>query len=289
MDIAGHKISGWWIVGGGVGLVVAYVFYKHMSASASSASGSASSSSAIDPVTGLPYSQDNQIDPMTGLTYLAEAQQYGSVQAAEEQVTSGAAYYGQTGTSGVDDSGYPTYTATGTATTGTTYSTNAQWAQAVTAGLTDLGYNSTDVSAALGLYFQSQPLGSGSDGVSYLSIVQAAIAEFGPPPVGTFPVIGSTGTGTGTGKGSGTAPEAVTGLTITPRSHTAIVASWKPSSGATSYSFQITPKDTASHNIGERTSYDVGGLKKKTPYVVHVAAVNSAGSSAYATASYTTK
>src|SRR5215469_1554067 len=49
----------------------------------------------INPVTGLAYSQDTATDPVTGLPYLSEAEQYGSVQAAEAAVS---AYGLSTGT-----------------------------------------------------------------------------------------------------------------------------------------------------------------------------------------------
>jgi hypothetical protein len=219
VNIGGHKINKWWLIGGAGGAVGVWYLYKR-SASGSSSSGSATAGgtdpSATDPVTGLPYSEDDQVDPITGLEYLQEAQEYGSVQAAEEMVTSGSAYYGQTGTGGVLDSGSPTLSGVNSTSTsnGSSFSTNAAWAQAVTAGLVQLGYSSTDVAAALGLFFAGSPLGSGTDGVSYAQIVQAAEAEFGPPPVGSYSIItepssgGSTtttGTGTGTtGTGTGT-------------------------------------------------------------------------------------
>jgi hypothetical protein len=191
VNIAGKKINNWWLVGGAAGAIGVFIIVKRGGLGGSKAS--SSSSSATDPLTGLPYAQDNATDPITGMTYLAEAQQYGSVAAAEQASSSGVGQSVGGGTS-AQTSGYPTWypgQGGGGAPTGNSYSTNAQWAQAVTAGLTNLGYSPTDVAAALGLYFQSQPLGSGADGVSYLSIVQAAIAEFGPPPVGTFPLTGT--------------------------------------------------------------------------------------------------
>jgi hypothetical protein len=316
LKIAGKKISNWWLIGGAVGAVAVYLVVKHAGsgASSSSAAGSASSSS-VDPVTGLPYSEDNSTDPATGLTYLQEAQEYGSVQAAEEAVTSGSAYYGESGTGDLVDTGVPTESYTGSTTpTPGTYSTNAAWAQAVTAGLTDLGYAPTDISAALGLYFQSQPLGSGSDGVSYLAIVQAAIAEFGPPPVGTFPLTAapSSGGGVGSGTGGATPPveiskptKAPSGLTIDNTSATTISASWKPVEGATAYTLGITPAPKGGaaggppnrgpppdkhargvHNIGARTQYNVAGIVKGTTYTVTVAAVNSGGTGPSATHSF---
>jgi hypothetical protein len=293
-EIAGKKISNWWLIGGGVGIVVVFYLYKKGGLGLGSSS-SASGSSATDPVTGLPYSEDNTIDPTTGMTYLQEAQEYGSVSAAEQAVSSGAGLLG-TGQAAAVDSGFPTISqVSGEAPVGASYSTDAQWAQSVTAGLTDLGYSPTDIAAALGLYFQSQPLGSGADGVSYLSIVQAAIAEFGPPPVGTFPLVGTGGSGTGTGTGKGTPPPvkkpaaAPSGLDVISQSPTLITADWRPVSGATAYELQVTPRDSAPHNIGARTSYNVGSLKPKTKYTVHVAAVNSGGTGPYATKTITTR
>jgi hypothetical protein len=210
MKIAGHEINNWWLIGGGGGLVLVIYLYKRGSSSSNSSTTAANSASAIDPVTGLPYSEDSQIDPLTGMTYLAEAQEYGSVSAAEAAVSSGSAYgssYGaDNGYSGT--AGYPTLNATGgTTVNGTSYATNAAWSQAVTTGLVGLGYSAADVSAALGLFFAGQPLGVAPDGVSYATIVQAAEAEFGLPPQGTYQIIaaptGSTGAGT-TGGGSTT-------------------------------------------------------------------------------------
>lgn len=205
VKIFGHTVSTPAAVAiGGGSLVAVWFAYKQHQASASAAS--ASSPSATDPVTGLPYSQDQVTDPLTGLTYLAEAQQYGSVAAAEQALSASSAAN--------DTSGYAGYTgssaSSGTITTTPAgYATNAQWAQAVQAGLTGIGYTASDVSAALGLYLASLPETSAQAG-----IVDTALAEYGPPPVGSFTVIlaaptgptgsGSTGTGTSTGTGSGT-------------------------------------------------------------------------------------
>jgi hypothetical protein len=189
VKIAGKKINNWYLIGGGVGVAAVIFLYRRHSGSGAAGS---SPASGTNPLTGLPYAQDNQVDPATGMSYLQEAQQYGSVAAAEQAAGSGQGYLAG-GQAGGVTSGYPAFgqvTSTGTP-GGTSWSSNAQWAQAVTAGLTNLGYSPTDIAAALGLYFQSQPLGSGADGVSYLSVVQAAIAEFGPPPVGTFPLTGA--------------------------------------------------------------------------------------------------
>lgn len=194
MKIGGHEINNWWLIGGGVAVVGGYLFWKHEANSSAASSSSSSDSSAIDPVTGLPYSEDNTVDPATGLTYLAEAQEYGSVQAAEEMVTSGSAYYGDTGTGDIDTGNpYPS-TSTSTGSTATTYTTNAQWASAVQAGLVGVGYSSESIGTALGQYFAQMPENATSAG-----IMQVALAEFGPPPQGTYSIIPEPGGG-GTGQ-----------------------------------------------------------------------------------------
>jgi hypothetical protein len=197
MKIGGKEISNWWLLGGGGGLVLVVYLYKRSASASSSTSGT----TGTDPVTGLPYSEDSTVDPLTGMTYLAEAQEYGSVSAAEAASSGGSGYSasGESPYSGT--AGGSTGTTTTTSSTGS-YATNAAWAQAVTAGLTSLGYSSTDIAAALGLYFAGAALGSGSDGVSYASIVQAAVAEFGPPPVGTYSIISEPSSGGG-GSGDG--------------------------------------------------------------------------------------
>lgn len=233
MNIGGKKISNWWVAGGAGGLVVAFLIYRHYSGSSAASSSSASSSS-IDPVTGLPYSQDNQVDPATGLTYLQEAQEYGSVQAAEEMVTSGSAYYGVNG-SGPVDSGYPTYypPSSPSPTGPGQYATNAAWAQAVTSGLAALGYDSQTVSAALGAFFAQMPLTSAQAG-----IIQAAEAEFGPPPQGTYSIIpeppspppSTVAVPAVTGQTAGAAHNAIVAAGLVPRDPEGAVkgeATWK--------------------------------------------------------------
>jgi hypothetical protein len=138
----------------------------------------------INPVTGLAYSQDNVTDPITGETYLAEAQQYGSVQAAEAAVSA----YGLStgGGSGipVNPVSPPPAGSPNTVVGGSVYTSNSAWAQAATAGLTDIGYDGTAVAAALGAYLTGQPVTA-----DQAKIINAAIAEFGPPPIGNFQVI----------------------------------------------------------------------------------------------------
>lgn len=190
VKIFGHTIStpAAVAIAGGSAIAIWFAYKQHKDSEAAAAG---SSSSSIDPVTGLPYSQDNQIDPLTGMTYLAEAQEYGSVSAAEQAVAGEAAdetsTADETGSDLSDLSGVGTGTVS-TDVSGGAYASNAAWAQAVTAGLSNIGYTSTDVSAALGMYLGGLPLSTLADGVSSASIVEAAIAEYGPPPVGSFTI-----------------------------------------------------------------------------------------------------
>ena len=202
-------------IAGGSALAIWFAYKQHKT-SAASASGSA-----IDPVTGLPASQDSAIDPLTGMAYLAEAQEYGSVQAAEQAAAGQSAVdyssaYGAGGGYGYGSSGATSLVPSNTV-QGTTYATNAAWAQAAEAGLTDIGYASTDVAAALGRY-----LGNLSETSAQATIVTAALAEYGPPPVGSFtiilaPVTTPTGSGDGSGGGSGSGDGSGSGGSTPPQ------------------------------------------------------------------------
>jgi hypothetical protein len=214
VKIFGHSVStpAAAAIAGGSGLAIWFAWKQHKDSAASTAS----SPSAIDPVTGLPYSQDNAIDPLTGQAYLAEAQEYGSVSAAESAVAgeSSLDYSSAFGSGGGSSStGVTTEVASGG------YASNAAWAQAVTAGLTAIGYTSTDISGALGAYLGSLP-----ETPAQATIVQAAIAEYGPPPVGSFTVIMATttttasGGSTSTGTASGTTTTTGTGSAATTTS-----------------------------------------------------------------------
>ena len=173
---------------GGALAVTGYIVIHHHSTSGSwnpFNKGSATAVTATDPLTGLPVSQDNTIDPVTGLSYLAEAQQYGSVATAEAAVSA----YGQSSATG---SGIPVNPAVGqsnqgsanTVVGGSVYTSDSAWATAAQAGLTDIGYSGTDVATALGLYLTGQPVDS-----TQAQLINAAIAEFGAPPQGTFQII----------------------------------------------------------------------------------------------------
>lgn len=245
-------------IGAGVGavaLLAAIIYWKH-AASSSATSSTGADPNAIDPLTGMPFAQDQTTDPITGLTYLQEAQQYGSVAAAEAAfsgASSESGYSAGYGASSGGTAGYPTSNVGGS-TTPNGYSTNAQWSQAVTAGLAQLGYDPQAIGAALGAFFAQMQLTS-----DQAAIVQAAEAEFGAPPQGTYAIVtapssgspggsGSGGTGSGTppsgGTGGGTGP-ASTGRLPAPsglqlkNGKTGVEFTWAPVKGATGYVCQL--------------------------------------------------
>jgi hypothetical protein len=189
--LAGMSKTTRYVTIGGAVAIGGYMVYRHHSTtgswnpwSSTSATSGTNTATGTDPITGMPYSDDSAIDPITSLSYLAEAQQYGSVAAAEASVSA----YGQSTATG---SGIPVNPAspasTGSINTpvGTSvYTSNAAWAQAATAGLTDVGYDGPTVAAALGAYETQTPLTA-----DQVKIVNTAIAEYGPAPTGNLQVI----------------------------------------------------------------------------------------------------
>lgn len=187
-----------YVVLAGGGAIAFYALYRHKQSTGSwspFSSGTASSTTAAsgtDPITGMPYSDDNATDPVTGQTYLAEADQYGSVAAAEASVTA----YGQSTATG---SGIPVNPASpassGSVNTvvGTSvYTSNAAWEQAATAGLVSVGYDGPTVATALGNYVTQTPLTP-----AQVTIVNTAIGEYGPAPVGNLQIIPAPASGPG--------------------------------------------------------------------------------------------
>lgn len=295
IKIAGHEFKRWqvWTVGvGGAG--VTYLIYRQRKAAAAAAT---SSATGTDPTTGLPASEDNQIDPETGETYLGEAEQYGSVSAAEAAAASGAGYdtsaYGSVGSYGTTaGAGLSGSTVLGT-TGNQSYASNADWDQAVTAGLSEIGYSETDVAAALGRY-----LGSLSLDPDQQNIVNVALAEFGPPPTGSFSIIagastgtattGSTGTttttttgtgtgtatGTGTGSGTGTtAAAALSKVTAGKATTTAngAVVSWTATGPAKSWQVTINgPNENGKQVVVTKPQATYSGLLSGHNYTVSV-------------------
>jgi hypothetical protein len=181
-------------VAGGTAITGYLVIHHHSTTgswnpwSSTTASTASTTAAAVDPVTGLPSSEDDTIDPLTGQTYLAEATQYGSVATAEASVSA-------FGASTATGSGIPVNPASPVAVgspnpvVGTSvYTSNAAWGQAVQAGLVSVGYASTAVADAIGNYLTAQPL-STTGSPSQVQIINTGIAEYGDAPVGNLQII----------------------------------------------------------------------------------------------------
>lgn len=301
------------VIGGSVLLAGIFEYTHHKSTGSWSpfSKAPAATGSAIDPVTNLPVSEDDTIDPITNEPYLAEAQQYGSVAAAEAAVSSfGTTENTGTGSStafGTQSAGSST-TAAG-AVSSSTYTSNAAWSQAATAGLADIGYSETDVATALGDVLQGVPVTSVQAGY-----YNTAVAEYGPPPMavppltlvpastasttttGTSPSVptppvtttpgGGTGTTTPPAAGKPTAPKTAipampSGVSTSGVSATGFTVKWNSVPGATSYTVRVTYQSALQWNkTVSGTSTVVGSLTPDHTYTVHVSASNSAGSSA---------
>src|ERR1700733_724253 len=193
-----------YVVIGATALITGYAEYRHHKstgswspfatgtsgavASTASTAGAAASGTVTDPSTGQVYS-DTAVDPITNLTYASEIANYGNVAAADSEFSN---QYGAT-TGAVSPGGSASLAGyqSNLASVGTSsisgndvYTSNSAWAQAATAGLTDVGYDGPTVSAALGAYLTGTPLTP-----AQVTIVNTAIAEYGPAPVGNIQVI----------------------------------------------------------------------------------------------------
>lgn len=154
----------------------------------------------------------------------------------------------------------------GTTTSGNGILTNADWtADAVNKLTATGGWDAASVYSALGDYLAAKPLSDTEQ-----SIVRAAIAASGNPPVGTFNVIPSTG--------DMTLP-APTGLKASSVTANSAVISWTAVPNAASYN--LYRSDTGSTVIGQSggsaTSATLAGLQPNVSYSVSVAAVSTLG------------
>lgn len=151
-------------IGAGViGVVLFYVYYQKKKASAAAANATAPDPNAIDPATGIPYSQE------TGYA----------------QDLSGSSipnpYVGQGGTV--------------TTSSGAGYTSNVQWvgdAEQYATGYFNASLTLTG--SALGKYLSQSPGGLNPD---EYQLISELVGLMGPPPVGTFRLIQNTG-GSGT-------------------------------------------------------------------------------------------
>jgi len=282
VTIFGKKISPAMAVvfAGGSAIAIWFAYKQHKASSSTAAT-------SLDPVTGLPYSQDNVTDPLTGMPYLAEAQQYGSVSAAEAAVAgeSSLAYSaGGYGTSGLVGTSTGASLVPANTVQGTAYATNAAWAQAVEAGLTDIGYAPTDIAAALGRY-----LGGLSETPAQATIVQAAVAEYGPPPVGSFQIIqapaatattsGTTSTGTTSTTSTTTAgptPAGVPWVAAQWVNRTSTNVHWPAVTGANQYQVRVTyQSQLVQTHTTSGENYTITGLTPNHTYGIHVVAIHN--------------
>jgi hypothetical protein len=233
---------------------------------------SAGNAADINPVTGLAYSQDSAIDPITGLSYLAESEQYGSVQAAEASVSA----YGLSTASGsgipVNPASPPPAGSPNTTVGGSVYTSDSAWAQAATAGLADIGYNATDVATALGAYLTGTPVTQ-----AQAKLINTAIAEFGPPPVGSFQVIIIPGPPPPPPPPPSNKPSVSGGHVISAAATRAEVG-WT-GHNAVRYQVRITGpgKINGKTNTIPGTTASFSGLESHHNYTVYITPFNSAG------------
>jgi Fibronectin type III domain len=106
-----------------------------------------------------------------------------------------------------------------------------------------------------------------------------------PPPNTTkTATTGKTTAPTTTTTGTGT-PGPVTDIQVDIRSDSVVTISWRPPQfsshvpTSTTYSIQVKPKDSAAHNIGSRTSYNVGGLTPGKQYTATITPTGGPGAS----------
>jgi hypothetical protein len=224
----------------------------------------------------MPYSTDDATDPITGLQYLQEANQYGSVAAAEASV----AAYGQSTATG---SGIPVNPASpfsqGSLNTpvGTNvYTSNAAWAQAATAGLVSVGYDGPTVASALGKYLTEKPATPDE-----ITIINTAIAEYGAAPVGALQVIPAPAAGPGAGIPV-SAPTVSAGHVVSAT--TSSITFGFNQNGATKVHYNLTgaglPASGKSQDANVSTTSvqaTFTGLRKGTSYTLYVTPYNASG------------
>jgi Fibronectin type III domain len=193
---------------------------------------------------------------------------------------------------GYDQYGDPIYSGGGSSTAPNTspgtFTSNAEWSQAALQYFTtnDPGVDTGTISAALGAYITGQPVTADQQ-----QLIEQAIAFEGYPPVGgTNGYPPSIKTASAGPPPTGSKPGAPSAINISATTAGAISVSWRPGTGATSYTIGISPAPkggtATAHNIGARTQYNISGLQKGTSYTIRVTSVNSVGSSAAVSATH---
>lgn len=264
------------VIGGSTAIGFYFVYSHHKKTGSwnpwsNANNGSSSNSAGTNPVTGLSYTEDNAVDPMTGETYLQEAQQYGSVSAAEASVSA----YGQSTASG---SGIPVNPASPVSSgspnpvVGTNvYTSNAAWSQAATAGLVSVGYDGIAVSEALGAFLTQTP-----ETPDQVKITRTAIAEYGPPPVGNLQIIPMPASGPGQTTPV-TPPKVESGRVVSVTKTSGTVA-WT-GNNAVKYTCTLTGPGKANGEVKTVTTSTVTftGLEPSHNYAVQILPYNSSG------------
>lgn len=150
---------------------------------------------------------------------------------------------------------------------------NDAWTQYASAQLSQSDrWSYTDIVEALGKYLNQSPTSTAEQ-----SIINAAVAVAGHPPVGSFtlihaptpidPVTPATPTPTAT------APATPTNLRVTSNTTSGFTVAWDPVPGASSYVVNSNGKD---HTIGG-ASFTFAQFQRKTTYKVMVRAVGPTG------------
>lgn len=140
--------------------------------------------------------------------------------------------------------------------TGQDIKTNAQWAQAATTMLGNIGYDPKTVASALGNFFQRNGLSA-----TEMDAVRAAVGQLGPPPQdGPWPIKAAPNT-------PETGPLAAVGnLRVASATANSITLAWDPVPGAKQYAVELHGRAGKHHAIfdyafGGATSYTSTGLQ----------------------------
>lgn len=226
-----------------------YLAYQHLHGSSSS-TGTNASATAIDPSTGQPYASE----------LAAQGQQIADLQQQGQQSPTGG------------------------------FTDNATWGVAAVNFLVGVGIDPTVANQAIQLYLNGQNLTTAQQ-----ADVNLAIEAIGPPPQlpgpssGNPPPVtnpGGGGKGSGGGKGTGggtktSKPAMPSNVRATHITSDGFTITWNKVTGATSYKVNVTYQGKAAKSESvSGTSATISGLTPDHTYTVHVAAVNSAGSSA---------
>lgn len=172
--------------------------------------------------------------------------------------------------------GFPVSSGTsGTLGTTSGYGDNAAWSQAAQAGLSEVGFDSLAVAAALGAYLGGQRLTAGQ-----ASIVYAAIAEFGLPPVNPPPVVLTGGKPVAS---TGNTTPSVSGGHVVSVSNNEAVVGW---AGKNAKSYRVTIHGPGPLNGRQDTvtaaQATYGGLEAGHKYDVTVVPVGADGRTGHA-------